>query len=156
MSSSVINNSTGWTANRSEVPRTVATRRPSATALSTGVKANSAVAEPMKLGMVIVNSGTGAKSPSSPSTFTVTAVDEARTDPSGREAVTVIVCSPPSSSASVMSSDNRMSVSSSAMVSRAGLTLRSGWFPMTVRVLSALGVWSSAGVKFQVVEPCCP
>ena len=47
LSSSVINNSTGWTANRSEVPRTVATRRLSATALSTGVILNSPVAEPM-------------------------------------------------------------------------------------------------------------
>ena len=104
--------------------------------------------------MVIVNSGTAAKSPSSPSTFTVTAVDEARTDPSGREAVTVIVCSPSPSSTSVMSSDNRMSVSSSAIVKRAGLTLRSGLVPTTVRVLSALDVWSSVGVKCQVAEAC--
>ena len=102
--------------------------------------------------MVIVNSGTAAKSPSSPSTFIATAVDEARTIPSGREAVTVIVCSPSPSPTSVVSNDNRTLVSSSRMTKEAGATVKPGVVPTRVKVLSSLAVALSVTGRFKAAE----
>ena len=102
--------------------------------------------------MVIVNSGTAAKSSSSPSTLTTTSVDEARTMPSGREAVTVIVCSPSPSPTSVSSSDNCTLVSSSRMTKEAGATVKPAAVPTRVKVLSSLAVWLSVTGRFKVAE----
>ena len=78
--------------------------------------------------MVMVNPGTSANSPLSPTTVTATAVAVVSTRPSGREAVTVMVCDKAPSSfslpsvTSVLSKERRMAESSSRMVRVAELT----------------------------------
>ena len=72
--------------------------------------------------------------------------------PSGREAVTVIVCSPSPSPTSAVPSDNRTLVSSSRMTKKAGATVKPEVVPVKVKVLSSLAVWLSVMGRFKVAE----
>ena len=112
------------------------------------------VAELAGEGMVMVNSGTAAKPPSSPTTFTTTAVAVSSVRPSVRAAVTVTVCAPSPSDTSVVSNDNRMKDSLSKMVRVAGLTVMPGvrLTPVTVSRLSALAEESSVTARLKEAE----
>ena len=102
--------------------------------------------------MVMVKSGTVSKSPSPPSTLTVTSVAVDRTTPSGREAVTVTTSPTPPSSTSALSTDSRTIISSSAMVKTAGFTFKAVWEPTTDNLLSSLAAGLSVMGMFKAAE----
>ena len=127
---------------------------PSAVVSTSGVKVKEPVAERVRSGMVMVNWGTAAKPPDSPTTSTVTSVAVVSVRPSDREAVTVMVCAPSPSDTSVLSSDNRMADSLSRMVREAGATGHPGvrLTPATVSVLSGLAAKLSETGRLKEAE----
>ena len=111
----------------------------------------------------MVKPGTSANCPlASPVTVTATSVAVVSVRPSGREAVTVMVCAPAPSATSVLSNVRRMTESSSRMVRGAEVTGRrvtgsgadvSRANPVTVKVLSEWASVLSVMGRLKVAEP---